>query len=150
MGLRALGVSLVNCGAAPYRVDDYPAVRALDERRAALDVRVLRGVSKIAGGIPNRDGPPRTVVLEPGERATAIVVWRNKYTDITHPPVVVAYLEMAPSAGRAAQILAPEGGLDLGSTGRFGVSPWLKSPTAGGPTPSRPPAATVDPPPPLP
>jgi hypothetical protein len=129
MGLRALGLNLINCGRKPYRVNGYPAVHALDKERSTLDVRVLHGVTEISGSIPDWSGPPRPFVLEPGERATAVVVWRNTYDNISRPPVDAPYLEVAPAAGRRpAQVLAPQGGIDLGSTGRLGVSPWRPSP----------------------
>ena len=127
MGLRALGLDLINCGRKPYRVNGYPAVHALDQRRSRLNVRVLQGVIEIAGPIPDGSGPPRPVVLKPGERATAVVVWRNTYDNISRPPVDAPYLEAAPAAGRPAQILAVRDGIDLGSTGRLGVSPWRPS-----------------------
>jgi hypothetical protein len=124
MGLRALDISLVNCGRKTYRVTGYPVVRALGKDRKRLKLTVLHGVTEIAGPLPNASGPPRRVVLEPGHRATFVVVWRNTYNDIRHPPVNAVYLSVAPATGRPAQVVMPEGGLDLGSTGRFGVSPW--------------------------
>jgi hypothetical protein len=75
--------------------------------------------------MPNASGPPKPVVLQPGQRATAVIAWRNTYDDIREPPVSVAYLEVAPAAGEPTQIVTPLGALDLGSTGRLGVSPWL-------------------------
>jgi hypothetical protein len=152
MGLRAMGIGMVNCGGAPYRVGGYPAVRALDEDRAALDVRVLDGVTEITGSLPGRDGPPEEFVLRPGGRASALVAWRNRYDDTRRPPIEVAFLSVAPRAGGAAQILTPDGPLDLGSTGRLGVSPWRPVPEPAGSRPTTPPAvpATSEPPPPLP
>ncbi|MCY1140876.1 DUF4232 domain-containing protein [Actinoplanes sp. Pm04-4] len=135
MGLRALGITLINCGHAPYQVDDYPRVRALDEDHSPLNVTVLEGVGDIAPGIPIAGATPQPLVLQPGERAGAAVVWRNKYDDIREPPVDVVYLRMAPQLGRPAQLLEPEGGLDLGSTGRLAVSPWVPLPE-NGPSPS--------------
>jgi hypothetical protein len=38
----------------------------------------------------------------------------------------------APAAGRPAQVLAVQDGIDLGSTGRLGVSPWRPSPAPTG------------------
>jgi hypothetical protein len=145
MGLRALGVNLLNCGAEPYRVNGYPAVKALDEKHAALAIRVLEGVTEITGALPNWAGPPTPVVLDPGERAVAVVVWRNTYDNITAPPVDAPYLEMAPVAGRPTQVLAPEGGLDLGSTGRLGVSPWRPAPPGQGEPTATPPVTTPPP-----
>ncbi|MDR7326880.1 MULTISPECIES: DUF4232 domain-containing protein [Catenuloplanes] len=145
MGLRALGVWLVNCGTVDYRVDGYPDVAPLGAEREPLDVRVLDGVTEIAGALPRRSDPPRPVVVRPGERASAIVVWRNTYDDTRRPPVVVSHLAVAPAAGRPATVLGPDGGLDLGSTGRLGVSPWLieRAPGEAAPTgtPPAPPSA---------
>jgi hypothetical protein len=124
MGLRALGIYLVNCGHRPYRVAGYPGVRALDKSRKPLNIRVLHGVVDIAGPIPDSTTPVRTVTLQPGQRASAVIVWRNTYDDIRRPPVNAPYLSIAPALGRPAQVVAPADALDLGSTGRLGVSPW--------------------------
>jgi hypothetical protein len=123
-GLRILGIVLVNCGKATYRLDGYPEVRPLDDEHATMDVKVLRGVHEITDGVPEWDRPPKPVVLAPGHQAMAILAWRNLYTDIRHPPVTVPYLEVAPASGKPAQVLAVKNPLDLGSTGQFGVSPW--------------------------
>jgi hypothetical protein len=138
MGLRVFDIILVNCGARTYRLNGYPAVRALDEDRAPLDIRILRGVGEIVGsGLP-WDGPPKPVVLRPGQRAGAAVAWRNTYDDIRRPPVDARFLRVEPLAGRPAQIIAPRAGLDLGSTGRVGVGPWRILPDATA-TPAAPP-----------
>jgi hypothetical protein len=125
MGLRILGFQMINCGRDAYRVKGYPVMRALDEKRRPLDVQVLLGVDKITTGAPNAIGPPQQVVLQPGERATTVVAWRNTYDDVRQPPVEVAYLEIAPAAGEPAQLVAASDPLNLGSTGRLGISPWL-------------------------
>ena len=124
MGLRVLGITLVNCGPRTYRLNGYPAVRALDDDRTALKVRVLHGVKEIIGSAMPWDGPPKPVTLKPGQRAGTAMAWRNTYDDIREPPVTVRFLDIAPMAGRPAQIIDPNGGLDLGSTGRMGVSAW--------------------------
>ncbi|MEV6848935.1 DUF4232 domain-containing protein [Actinoplanes sp. NPDC051411] len=126
-GLRALGITLLNCGKKNYRVDGYPTVRALDKDHHAAAVKVLHGVADIAGPIPDWNGPPAPVTLKPGQQAECVVVWRNTYDDIRRPPVNAPYLQMAPEPGRPAQLLTPDGALDLGSTGRLGVSPWRRS-----------------------
>jgi hypothetical protein len=130
MGLRVLGITLVNCGTRTYRLNGYPAVRPLDEDRKTLKVQILRGVEEILGSMP-WDGPPKPVVLKPGQRAGTAVAWRNTYDDIREPPVVVEFLDIAPLAGRPSEIVVPRGGLDLGSTGRFGVSAWSPLPDTG-------------------
>ena len=123
MGLRAMGLYLVNCGDRPYQVEGYPVVLALGADKKPLDVRILRGGKDIAGGLPP-DRAPTVVLLQPGERAGAAIFWRNTYDDITHPPVNAPYLRIAPGIGRPAQILTPDGPVDLGSTGRLGVGAW--------------------------
>jgi len=124
MGLRVLGITLVNCGPLTYRLNGYPAVRSLDGDRTALKVRVLHGAKEIIGSAMPLDGPPKPVVLQPGQRAGTAVAWRNTYNDIRKPPVTVKFLDIAPLAGRPSQIIDPNGGLDLGSTGRIAVSAW--------------------------
>ncbi|GLW35774.1 DUF4232 domain-containing protein [Actinoplanes regularis] len=124
MGLRVLGLELVNCGSRTYRLNGYPVVRSLDDDRAVLKVKVLHGVNEIVHSELPWDGPPKPVVLKPGQRAGTAVAWRNTYDDTRQPPVTVAFLDIAPMAGRPSQVVAPDGGLDLGSTGRIGVSAW--------------------------
>ncbi|GAB1688353.1 DUF4232 domain-containing protein [Krasilnikovia sp. M28-CT-15] len=140
MGLRVLSIALVNCGSGTYRLNGYPAVRSLDEDRARLKVRVLHGVKEIVGSALPWDGPPKPVVLKPGQRAGTAVAWRNTYDDIRKPPVTVRFLGISPLAGRPSQVVAPDGGLDLGSTGRIGVSAWSLLPDTDAPaSPAHPP-----------
>lgn len=142
MGLRVLGITLVNCGSRIYGLNGYPAVRSLDEDRVALKVRVLHGVKEIIGSAMPWDGLPQPVVLKPGQRAGAAVAWRNTYDDIRKPPVTVRFLDIAPLPGRPSQVVAPDGGLDLGSTGRIGVSAWELLPDTDAPaSPAGPPVA---------
>jgi hypothetical protein len=145
MGLRVLSITLVNCGSRTYRLNGYPVVRPLDEDRTALKVKVLHGVKEILGSMP-WDGPPAPVTLEPGQRAGTAVAWRNTYDDIREPPVTVKFLDITPQVGRPTQTVEPTGGLDLGSTGRFGVSAWSLLPdsdTTGAPTDPPVPGASV-------
>lgn len=124
MGLRVLGIALVNCGSRTYRLNGYPAVQALDDDRVALKVRVVHGVTEVIGSTLPWDGPPEPVVLRPGQRASTAVAWRNTYDDVRQPPVTVRFLDIAPLPGRPSHVVHPDGGLDLGDTGRIGVSAW--------------------------
>ncbi|GIM90679.1 DUF4232 domain-containing protein [Paractinoplanes toevensis] len=123
-GLRVLDFFLVNCGTAVVKVKGYPAVRLLDEQRRNVSVNILQGTYVITGSVPDWNKPPREVVLRPGERATAVVAWRNTYDNLADPPVNATHLEITPTAGGTAQVLTPRGDIDLGSTGRIGVSSW--------------------------
>jgi Protein of unknown function (DUF4232) len=63
------------------------------------------------------------VTLAPGEQAVALLVWRNLTEDPAHL-VLAPAMSVVPAVGEAPQLVAPEGGFDLGSTGRIGVSAW--------------------------
>jgi hypothetical protein len=125
MGLRAMPIYLVNCGAEPVTVEGYPVLRALDGDQRALEVEVLNGTDPIAH-LEKLDVTPQRVTAAPGERFAAVVVWRNTVADIT-PPVTARYLDVALAPGHPAQRVRPDGGLDLGTTGRLAVSPWARA-----------------------
>lgn len=123
MGLRSFGVRLVNCGNTSRTVDGYPDVRVLDERGRTLDVAVHHGLAAVArSGVD--DSAPRPVTLRPGQAAEAAVMWRNTYDDAGRPPLRGTHLNVAPTAGAAWQQVTPDGGVDLGSTGKLAVGPW--------------------------
>ncbi|GIH14133.1 DUF4232 domain-containing protein [Rugosimonospora africana] len=123
MGLRALTVSMTNCGDRPYQANGYPAVRVLGDDHKPLDVRVAPGTSDITVD-PALTAAPRPVTLQPGGTATAVVMWRNLVTDSTVVATTGTYLEIAPTTGAPAQTVTPKGGIDLGNTGKLGVGPW--------------------------
>jgi hypothetical protein len=125
LGLRAMAIYLANCGNQPVTVEGYPVVRALDGDQRELDVEILNGTDPIAP-LPNFNGPPQRVTAAPGERLVFVVVWRGTVADVT-PPVNVRYLDVALSPGQPQERVQPEGGLDLGTTGRFAVTYWAKA-----------------------
>jgi hypothetical protein len=64
--------------------------------------------------------------LAPGERAFALVVWRNTATTNASAETVLApTLTVTPLDGTAPQHITPDGPLDLGNTGRLGLSAWM-------------------------
>ncbi|MEO3772400.1 DUF4232 domain-containing protein [Micromonospora sp. B9E7] len=134
MGLRALGLELVNCGDRPYQLDGYPILHVFDEQREPIMLRVVNGAKEITSGF---DQPPRPVTLAPAERATAVVLWRNLVTDSTVVATNGKYLTVAPAAGQPAAEVDPDGPVDLGNTGRIGVSAWKKADPST-PVPTRP------------
>lgn len=121
MGLRVMTLELVNCGKKTYTLNGYPAIRVLDEDGKALDVRVSHGSAGIAT-LDNFDAAPRPVTLRPGEKAVAGLAWRNTVTDTTTPAVTGSQVEVTPATGRPAHTVTEM--LDLGNTGKLGVSPW--------------------------
>jgi hypothetical protein len=121
MGLRVLGIELVNCGSVPITLNGYPEVRILDDDRALLPVTVIRGSTAVAS-IDNFDTPPAPVTAAPGGRLVAGLVWRNRVE--AGEVVTGTYLEIVPAPGQPAQTVRPEGRIDLGTTGRLGVTAW--------------------------
>ncbi len=128
LGLRVVGLHLVNCGTRPYRLDGYPDLELLDEDHDIVDsVRILHGTERIsmaAGG----EGRPRPVVLRPGEAARAGLAWRN--TTGAGEPVNAPYLRVRAKPGAPPVTVVPE--FDLGTTGKLGVGPWKKDETRQG------------------
>lgn len=122
MGLRVVGLHLENCGTGVHRLDGYPRLQLLDEdHEVVTDVRVLRGGAAIASGT-GADAPPRALALEPGERASTRLVWRN--TVQAGEAVNVPYVRVWAKPGAAPVTVTPE--LDLGTTGELGVGAWQK------------------------
>ncbi|WP_367046294.1 DUF4232 domain-containing protein [Streptomyces sp. Je 1-332] len=134
MGLRAMRVTVTNCGKGVYRLKGYPKLRVLDERREPLDVQILEGPEPVT----TMDDPgPHPVSLKRGEEAHTVLVWRNTVTDTTTTAVSGTYLEVTPAPGTRPGTVTPEGGIDLGNTGRIGTTAWQRSP-ADDADPSRP------------
>lgn len=130
MGLRVVGLHLENCSAVVRHLDGYPLIQLLDERRNTVPgVRILRGSGGIAT-VTGFDDPPRPLTLKPGERASSGLLWRNTVTSGTS--VDVPYVRVRADSAAHPVTVTPE--LDLGTTGRLGVSAWRKdgSSRAGG------------------
>ncbi|PZF93335.1 DUF4232 domain-containing protein [Micromonospora deserti] len=148
MGLRALGLELVNCGPTSYPLHGYPSLRVLDADGEPIPVQAVEGATGITSGF---DDPPRSMTLQPGERATAAVLWRNLVTDPTVVATAGERLEVAPVAGQPAQPVGLDGPIDLGNTNRVGVSAWRNAtepaatPTPAGPTQDAPAPGTPEP-----
>ncbi|WP_217214755.1 DUF4232 domain-containing protein [Streptomyces sp. AC550_RSS872] len=148
MGLRVIGLHLVNCGTKTYELNGYPELELLDERHDSVDsVRILQGTGQISTAVGG-GGSPRLVALRPGEAARSTLAWRN--TTGFGDAVNVPYVRVRAKSGADPVIVQPE--LDLGTTGRLGVGPWQKDETsraAGSPTerpaPPPPPPSLVPP-----
>ncbi|WP_431959110.1 DUF4232 domain-containing protein [Actinacidiphila sp. bgisy160] len=124
MGLRVVGLRLENCSSRVRRVEGHPLVRLLDEEhRPVKGVEIFRGSGGVAL-VPGFDDPPRPVTLEPGESATAGLMWRNTVTD--GASVNAPYARVWATPGAPPVTVTPE--LDLGTTGKLGVSVWKAAP----------------------
>ncbi|MFG2605103.1 DUF4232 domain-containing protein [Streptomyces sp. NPDC048514] len=124
MGLRAVSLHLENCGTRAYPLNGRPAVQVVDaDHEPVSGVRVVHG-EEIATGT-GADGTPSPLSLAPGERAYAVLTWRN--TTESGDPVNAPYVRVRPGPGAAPVVVTPE--LDLGTTGRLGVGPWKKEDT---------------------
>ncbi|MBD0423487.1 DUF4232 domain-containing protein [Streptomyces sp. TRM S81-3] len=134
MGLRVVGLRLENCGSRPYSLDGYPALGLLDE-----DHEPVGGIGIVPGGegialVGGFDDPPRPVTLDPGEAAVSGLMWRN--TTGSGEPVDVPYVRVRALPGADPVMVAPD--LDLGTTGKLGVSAWRKDTANGASAPPRP------------
>lgn len=121
-GLRVVGLHLENCSTRDYHLDGYPQLQLLDEdRKPVTGIEVLHGGGGIST-VTGFDDPPRPVTLKPGQSASAGLMWRNTVTDgiSVHLP----YVRVNAKAGAPPVMVTPE--LDLGTTGKLGVSPWKK------------------------
>ncbi|MEV5596608.1 DUF4232 domain-containing protein [Streptomyces sp. NPDC052496] len=122
MGLRVVGLRLDNCGARDYTVEGYPLLELLDDGFEPVHgIKILHGGGGITTGT-GLDTQPRPVTLKPGESATSGLVWRN--TTEAGTPVNVPYVRIRAKAGAAPATVTPH--LDLGTTGKLGVGPWVK------------------------
>ncbi|MEU3963164.1 DUF4232 domain-containing protein [Streptomyces buecherae] len=130
MGLRAVSLRLENCGTRVTRLNGYPRLQLLDTLHKPLGgVRILRGGSAIATGT-GADGEPRPLAVRPGERAYAVLVWRNTVDNGTEEPAHAPYVRVRAKPGADPVMVTPE--LDIGTTGRVGIGPWKKDETSGG------------------
>ncbi|GAA3391780.1 DUF4232 domain-containing protein [Cryptosporangium minutisporangium] len=122
MGLRAVGLTLRNCGTDPYTVQGYPVIEVLDADRRTLPAKVLHGTEHVHR-LESFAGPPERIVVAPGESVGASLLWRN-LTTVGETVVNGAYLRVAPAAGQATHTLTFS--VDLGNTGRLAVSHWIR------------------------
>lgn len=148
MGLRVVGLHLVNCGTKTYELNGYPELELLDERHGSVDgVRILQGTGRISSAVGGGESPQR-VALRPGEAAQSTLAWRNTTEAGVGDPVNVPYVRVRAKSGAAPVIVQPE--LDLGTTGQLGVGPWQKDETSratgtGAERPTPPPPSLVSP-----
>lgn len=123
MGLRAMPVTLTNCGKRDHRLNGYPDVRVRDVDHERMDVTVLKGPEPIT----QLDDPgPHPVTLTPGESARSVFVWRYSAVDTATRRGSGVYVEIAPAAGVDRQTVQPEGGLDIGDSGLLGTTAWQR------------------------
>jgi hypothetical protein len=131
MGLRYMVLALTNCSGEPYTVSGYPEIVLLADDGQPYDgVQVLHGPGSITGEdgycTPSGrfDDGPQTVQLAPGAAAQASVAWRNTTTDEFDELVNAPVMAIVPAPGEQPQELTPDAPMDLGTTGRLGVSAW--------------------------
>ncbi|GAB2910689.1 DUF4232 domain-containing protein [Streptomyces mayteni] len=125
MGLRAGTIVLDNCGTEPYTVEGYPELTLVDDDGVEpLPIEIQHDTTDITASLNGFDEPPRPVTLEPGESAWAAITWRNT-ADIGGSSLDARFVDVVPAPGEETQRITPDGGIDLGTTGRLAVSPWV-------------------------
>jgi hypothetical protein len=118
LGLRAVTLTVLNCGSAPATVEGYPALRLLDEQRTVLEVSVEQQPDPVG----NDPGVPITpVTLAPGGTAQAVVLWRNT-VEVAEDVAPGSYLAVTAAPGDEEQAVPVV--VDLGSTARLVLGPW--------------------------
>ncbi|MFJ8995411.1 DUF4232 domain-containing protein [Streptomyces sp. NPDC102279] len=118
MGLRAMTLTLTNCGKRPYVVDGYPEVVAVlgPEGVRVTGVRAVAGTDQVP--MAPRDPGPKAFTLRPGERASAGLYWRMAAEE-------GSYLRVAPRKGQRAVTLPLPDPLDIGPRNTLGVTAWV-------------------------
>ncbi|MGV9878853.1 DUF4232 domain-containing protein [Streptomyces sp. NPDC003006] len=125
MGLRAMSVTLTNCGKGVRELNGYPDIRVRGVDRQLFDVTVLKGTEPVT----TMDDPgPSRVRLRPGESAYTSLVWRYSAVDAATKRGSGVYVEIGPAKGAPRRTIEPEGGLDIGETGMLGTTAWQRSP----------------------
>ncbi|MEU8773879.1 DUF4232 domain-containing protein [Streptomyces sp. NPDC048606] len=123
MGLRVADFQLINCGSGDYVLNGYPEIRLLDGQGRPVEVHVGHGTNGVTI-MDNFDAPPRKVTLRPGQAASVGLVWRNTVTEVSTPPAEGRVLELTPKPGAPRLRLPLASPVDLGTTGRLGLSAW--------------------------
>ncbi|MGI3201211.1 DUF4232 domain-containing protein [Streptomyces sp. GLT-R25] len=119
MGLRAMGLDVINCGDRPYKLNGYPAVTVLDASGDAFPgVRTVEGTDKVF--MAPEDPGPRALTLDPGESAHAALYWRMHNQD-------GVYLRVAVKKGDDTVTVRPPYALDIGPENILGTSAWQPS-----------------------
>ncbi|AVH55515.1 MULTISPECIES: DUF4232 domain-containing protein [Streptomyces] len=117
MGLRAMTLTLTNCGTRPYELNGYPSISVLDGEGALLTgVRTVQGTDKVF--MAPDDPGPSPLTLAPGETARAGLYWRMAAEDGT-------YLRVAPEQGRDVTTVRLDDPLDIGPENTLGTTPWV-------------------------
>ncbi|WP_405532456.1 DUF4232 domain-containing protein [Streptomyces avidinii] len=124
MGLRVTDFLLVNCGSAAYVLEGYPEIRLLDGEDRPLQVDIGHGTNGVTSPGADGDEPPRRVTLQPGQAARTGLLWRNLVTDSTVPAAEGQVLELVPKPGAPRLTLRLSAPVDLGNTGKLGLSAW--------------------------
>ncbi|MGW2228575.1 DUF4232 domain-containing protein [Streptomyces formicae] len=125
MGLRAMSVTVTNCGKGVRRINGYPDIRVRGLDKQLFRVNVLKGTEPVT----TMDDPgPRRVTLKPGESAYTSLVWRYSAVDAATLEGSGVYVEIGTGKGAARQTIQPDGGLDIGETGMLGTTAWQRSP----------------------
>lgn len=118
MGLRAVTMTLTNCGTDPHTVHGFPQLRLLDDRRQPLDVAVRHGAP---GGVPNP--APNPITLRHGDTAQSVLSWRNTVT--SGRPITAEHVAVTPPGGRTQVIQLR---MHTGTTGHVKVTAWHVDP----------------------
>lgn len=128
MGLRAMTLTLTNCGHKPYKLDGYPAVLVLDETGLPIPgVHTAQGTEGVS--MAPKDPGPEPLTLAPGEAAQAGLYWRMNAE-------AGPYLRVGSAQGRDERTVRLADPLDIGPENTLGTTAWRAPTEPGSSTPA--------------
>lgn len=118
MGIRTMGIDLVNCGTEHIEVNGYPRLQVLvDGSPIAVEVK--------EGSDTMQDPGPTPITIAPGDTVHAGMLWRNRVESADEGDVVDATeLNIGYSDDSPLQTVTPESSVDLGTTRELELTAW--------------------------
>jgi hypothetical protein len=114
MGIRSVGIELVNCGTEDIAVNGYPVIEI-----PGVEIDVREGSDTL------QDPGPTPITLAPGDTVSAGMLWRNMVESADEGDVVNATeINVGYAEGSPMETVTPESPIDLGTTREIEVTAW--------------------------
>jgi hypothetical protein len=114
MGIRSVGIELVNCGTEDIAINGYPVIGI-----PGVEIDVREGSDTL------QDPGPTPLTLAPGDTVSAGMLWRNRVESADEGDVVNATeINVGYAEGSPMETVTPESPIDLGTTREIEVTAW--------------------------